>query len=398
MSQFCFPFWYLRQGYVMIRITGGMPERLLSRSVAAGVVLRDVQRQKEGITLWVPVGQVRPFGRLCRQYGCRFRLLKKEGFPFLLWRLARKKAMAGGLLVFLLAVSLSGLFVWQVEVSGVQEPIKSRLLAFCRQEGLREGAFGPSCDTGAVAEAMLEEFPFLRFVSIHQTGTRYTVEVEERLPEPVVVDKSTPAQVVAKVDALVTEVAVSAGSACVKEGDVVRQGDLLIDGHLTLRDGEAPVGETVTHAAGQVMGRFEVTWEKSLPLICQQWVPQGGRACQLLVKTKQGSFSFPAAQAEKMEVLDQKQLSLPFVQVQLTTYTPLVLQTLEQTEQQLKGALWSLAQQQEEIIRQTAGSIVDCKAEFLPASDGLTLQMTWTVEGDIGLTEQLDEGDETKDE
>lgn len=401
MRRFWFPFWYLRRGYVMIRVNGCSAERLLSRSAAEGILLREIRPLPDGVTLWVPVGQVRPFGQLCRRYGCRFRLLKKEGFPFLCWRAARHKVMLMGMVLFLLAVPISGLFVWQVEVVGLEGPLQAQVEEFCSQEGLYVGAFRPGCDTGALAEKLLTTFPFLRFASVHVQGTRYTVEVEEKLPEPVVVQESEPAQVVAKVDAVVTEVAVSAGTAAVKAGDVVQRGDMLIDGRLTLRDGEVPVGETLTHAAGRVMGRFEIQWEKSLPFAVEQWVSEGKKAYQILLETAKGSVSFPAPKTEQIRILDEKQLSLPFLTGTLMTYEPLQQETVVQTEQQLEGALWALAQKQEETIRQTTGTIVNRTIHFSPTLDGLLLEVTWTVEGDIGWTEKIDGidgGEETKDE
>lgn len=382
----------------MIRINGNAIERLLSRSAAEGICLRDVRPENRGATLWVPVGQVRPFGHLCRRYGCRFRLLQKQGFPFLWWKVARRKVMLGGLLLFLLLVPLSGMFVWQVDVVGAEEPVKSQVLAFCEAEGLKEGAFRPNCDTAALAEALLEEFEFLRFASIHTKGTHYTVEVQERLPEPVMVEESDPAQVVAKVDAVVTEVAVSAGTPCVKEGDVVQVGDLLIDGRVTLKDGQVPVGETLTHASGRVMGRFEVTWQETLPFLQEVLVQSDTPQYALTVEWGSHSITFPSFKGEEREVLFQKQMTLPFFRAQVSKYVPLERQTVQKEPSALEGALWAMANQQEETLRQTAGTVLEKQVVFSPSDEGLSLQVTYQMEGEIGLTEQITEGVQTEDE
>lgn len=70
----------------------------------------------------------------------------------------------------------------------------------------------------------------MAWLTVNVRGCRAYVSVRDRVPKPELADDRTPTNVVAKRDALVTEVRAYDGRAMVRKGGTVTAGQLLISG------------------------------------------------------------------------------------------------------------------------------------------------------------------------
>ena len=77
---------------------------------------------------------------------------------------------------------------------------------------------------------ILPQFPDLAWLTVNVRGCRAYIELRERVAKPPIVSEAVPSNVIAKKDALVTEVRALDGEAKVMKGMSVFEGQLLISG------------------------------------------------------------------------------------------------------------------------------------------------------------------------
>lgn len=215
-------------GSVRLRLRGRVTPALLDR-IARAVPLSDVRRVPDGVTLSAPLSGVYEMRKLLRGQGVRLFVEGRRGLPF--WRVwMRRRAAfffsAAAALLLLLYLSAA---VSTVRVSGTDDQaLAQELLQELEALGVKSGAYIGDIDRRELARQLQEKHPELTFVNLKRRGTSlelFVVEATEAPKEP-----TGPADVVAGSAGLVTKVTVFSGTALVRPGDTVRQGQVLIEG------------------------------------------------------------------------------------------------------------------------------------------------------------------------
>lgn len=257
--------WAHLTGYVLVVAEGVNPERLLNLALHRGLTLWDVRRiGRERLVFKARAQDFFALRHVARRAGCRLRLLRKRGCPFLWGRLRRRPAFLAGLLFFILALYLAGSFVWKVETRFAAPPRYHReeeVLALAASLGLRPGAWRPGLVANDLARELARRLPRASWVGVRLDGVRATIEVVELvLPER----PPRAAHLVAARDGVVEDVLVFQGTPRVKRGDVVRRGQVLISGIVPGAGGE---GAQLVRAQGVVRARVWYEVYATAPLL-----------------------------------------------------------------------------------------------------------------------------------
>lgn len=223
-----------------------------------------------GIRFRCPIATARRLVRICRARGIGIEWIGANGIPAIAWRLRRRWGLMIGALCAVALVALSGLFVWDISVTGL-ETMEARevkdLLAEC---GFGVGSYLPDVNAGALENRVLIASDRLSWISINLDGTVARVQViERRVPD----DHSStakPANLVASRDGQIELIKLYRGEAAVVIGQAVKKGELLASG---LRESEL-TGLHVTRAAGEVLARTEHTFCIEIPLSYRKKCPQ----------------------------------------------------------------------------------------------------------------------------
>ncbi len=169
-------------------------------------------------------------------------------------RLRRRYGLLAALVTVVLLWWLSGRVVWDVRVKGELTTEHAVLLQDLAQGGVYAGAKWRDISFSEAETRILASSDTIAWLSIDRRGHVAYVSIVERMThEPPSPPPYTYANIVAARDGVVDEVLVHGGHACVKPGDTVRQGDILIagalpEGGLCLAQGEvtALVEDTVS--------------------------------------------------------------------------------------------------------------------------------------------------------
>lgn len=280
-----------------MEVRGSQPERFVNLAVDAGMDLWDVTLRSGRVRVRMLAPDFLRVRSLARRARCRLRILGREGAPFAWRRLRRRRGILAGAVLCALALLWGVAHVWAVDVEGTRLVDPHAVRWALARLGLRPGVWRLSVEPDRIERELPRLVPEVGWVSVRVDGTRAVVQVIERTTV------RTPAprgrvDIVAARSCVVDSVVVFRGMRRVQPGDVVRPGQVLIEGYLYSFSappqrplfGDAPwppvpdkpVGPA--EADGQVFGRCFDEEYVEVPLHEEREEPTGRRAGRAVLR------------------------------------------------------------------------------------------------------------------
>lgn len=254
-------------GAVAYRVPAASARALFELLHAGGFAPKGIKRCKKSgdITFSLLPREARRFDAHAAAFGVVPTARVPHGAVRVLSALRARPGLIVGTLLALLLLALSPLFVWEVEIYGNERIPCEEFTRELREAGLYRGAFLPRLDREGVATALRQRDPRVAYATLNVSGTVARVQIREGEKEP---DNAPrlPANLVAKRDGVITLPLVYEGECLVREGDVVREGQILASG---VRDTQNH-GYRVTRAAGEVMARTTYTYTVRVPFVGEE--------------------------------------------------------------------------------------------------------------------------------
>ena len=274
--------WKNDSGYVIIRIMGKYPEKLLNALLEEGTPVRDVKRSGEAITLSLPAASLMRLRQLKRGGSCRVKLVSKSSRARLTKRIS--KVFAASLAAFLLIALAASTRIWSVEVISDTVPAED-IAAALDSIGLRPGAARNRNGLRGASETLMRD-PRVVNAEVRLNGVKLTVAISgaaEAIPGR---SEGESFGMVAAKDCVITRIAVTGGRALVQRGSAVKAGELIVTGDLSaLKPGLTVPVKAVVY--GRVLYTVSATAEaEKLSL-----VRSGRKAEAVLIRTPFGQFA-----------------------------------------------------------------------------------------------------------
>lgn len=259
---------------VRLRIEGLNLARLLSQTHEKGIALENVVRA-DAFTLRVTCAKKdeRALMSLCaeRGYACaRVRALR--AYRAALFLRARPLMCAGLILTLLLAITATR-FVFRVRVTGAGEYL-GEVNAFLRENDIRAGLLKRDVDIESLRQTLEWRFPRVAWVRVTLRGLTLHIQVDKGAPPPDMPYRERAGDVTAACDGVIARLSVYAGTARVKAGDVVKKGQVLIEG-VERGANDTPVP---ARARGEAMARVWESAQASVPAFDLVSAPTGNSA------------------------------------------------------------------------------------------------------------------------
>lgn len=284
-------------------------------ALTRGIFLWDIiQVAERKILLKVRLHSFRPLARISQKCKCKIKIVERQGLPFQVSRLKKRKILALGGIFFLLSLYILTSFVWLIEVKGTEDLTVEEIKELAAQFGLEPGVVIDKIDFDELEEKILEAHPKLAWVGISAQGTKITIEISEKVLIPETEDHKN-AHLIAREDGVIAEMLVLVGTPQVKEGDMIKKGQILISGvvypELRLNDDGSYVPEgapELVRARGIVRAKVKHSIRASCPINEKKIIYTGKKVEQvlLLVGEKifvlQGPKTPPFAQYEKKSI------------------------------------------------------------------------------------------------
>lgn len=216
------------------------------------------------------------FLSLCRERNIEAEAVAQRGLPYLLKSLTKRAGLIVGAVLALALIVLSGLFVWDVQVSGTETLTEETVVKELRKCGFGVGSYLPNLRVREIENRVLVASERIGWLSINIDGTVARVQIIEHIEgqnegdnegDNAPLDKR-PANLVATKDGQIEYLELYRGNAVVKTGQAVKAGELLVSGLYDSLTGSV----RYTRAAGRVMARTERTIRVEVPLSYEQKV------------------------------------------------------------------------------------------------------------------------------
>lgn len=231
---------------------------------------------------------------IAEKTGVRLRITEKHGLPFWMITGRRRSLWVGGLAAFFLLIFVSSFYVWDISFDGNCRFTDETLLHFIDAVPVRCGMRKSEISCADLENRIRNAFPEISWVSAELTGTRLTVHIREN---DVILkaekEPETPCNLAAKADGTVIKMIVRNGIACVKAGDTVAAGDILVSGKLPIYDdSETLVKTNKVHADAEIYAETTKTAGWTIPETEEIRAATGKKRRGLFLKFAGAEFYF----------------------------------------------------------------------------------------------------------
>ena len=207
------------RGYVIIIVEGFFIEKFINICARRRILLWDVRIQKERrVTARMSISGFRLIRPVARKTGCKVRLLKKTGLPFVFNKYRRRKAFFAGAVLFFILLNVLASFVWSIEITGNERLDTAFLENALAENGIRTGAFKYRIDTRGAVDRMMLEIDRISWISISIKGTKARVQIREREDIPEIVPRHIPCDIIALRDGIIRQVTATGVSRQYRKG------------------------------------------------------------------------------------------------------------------------------------------------------------------------------------
>ena len=204
--------------------------------------------------------------------GCRTKIRKKCGLPFLLRELGQRKGLVIGSIWFLLIVTQCAGRIWNIEVEGGFLHTREQLLQVLEEElQVYGGVPGDQVDCFEIEKRLRLDYSEIGWISVEKKGCRLFVMLNESVMPKQAEIPETPCHIVAAQDGIVKRLEVFSGVPVVKAGDEVKKGDILISGIVPIvGDYDAVLRNQPVAAVGSVWLESEFSYQAEYATVFQQ--------------------------------------------------------------------------------------------------------------------------------
>ena len=256
---FLLKIFYFLKGYVIIETEGGNFARFINICTARGIRLWNVTYGRASV--WrSDFKKLRP---AAKKAGVRIKIVKKCSFYHRYIRCGGWFAFVCAAL-FMLLLYISSQYVWDISIEGCGEDTAQQVYEQAERIGLRVGVRKSRLPDGnTMHDEILYNVDGINWVWVYLEGTHARIAVSEDIPAPVIEDNTSPCNISARCDGILSFVSAKGGRAVLAKGDRVKAGDIIISGIMPGGEKAAPY-ETV--AEGEVFAQTVHIKSCSYPL------------------------------------------------------------------------------------------------------------------------------------
>lgn len=246
--------WNYFCGYAIIIVKGIKIERFINLAVVNCIYLWDIEKI-DYTTIKVKIN-IKDFSKLrtiVRKTDSNIDILEKCGMPFKMKAVKKRKWFFFGLGILFIFLYILSSFIWMIEINGLEKIDEQAVIDNLNIQGLRVGVNKRRIDKREIENGMLIKMPDLTWIGLEIKGTKAFVTVVEKEPEPQLLDRDDPCNIIASKNGVIEKILVLNGDGVVKDGDTVKKGQVLVTG--TIRRDNSP--ERYVHSIAEVHAR---TW------------------------------------------------------------------------------------------------------------------------------------------
>lgn len=136
-----------------------------------------------------------------------------------------------GLLIAVVVLIVYNMFIWNIEIVGLDKISYQELIAKLNENGVKVGGLKNKLNTELLEKSLYNDFENISLVSVINKGTTLIINIKESLYVDEIESKGEKSNIVSKFDCVITEINVLQGTTYFKKGDSVKKGDVIVYGY-----------------------------------------------------------------------------------------------------------------------------------------------------------------------
>ena len=219
------------RGYYTIVVEGLDTESFLNYIIRNKIYVYNVNRiEKVKIQFNIDRDNYRKLKKIHRSNKFNIKVKKQTGIPFIAKRIYTYRGMVICAIISLIILMSTSQFVTDVYITAPEGIDKTALKKELYIQGVKPGIYKKSIDRKTVRDNIMSKFKQIAYVSINVKGTNIFVNITKKDESQNSEENSNYCNIIATKDGIIEKVVPRSGEAVVEEGDIVKKGDVLVNG------------------------------------------------------------------------------------------------------------------------------------------------------------------------
>ena len=381
-------------GYLRVSVQGYYIERFINICRNEKITIWNLKRNKEiELLLNVRIGEFKKICKISKKTGCKIKIKNKKGLPFLLNRYKKRKIFLILLIMLVILIGVSSNFVWNVEIVEENGQKLENIEKDIEEAGLQVGKLKSKIDTKELINKIRLKRDDVAWIGIELKGTNAIVKLVKADQKPEIIDESEYCSIVSNKTGIITKINAQTGTANVKVGDTVKEGDVLINGWM---EGKF-TGVRYVHAKGEIEAKVWYTKSKKIPYNTTQIEETGNEETKYSIKIHNFEINL-SKKLSKFKIYDTIEEENK-IKLFSDFYLPISIVKTTYKEQEEKPKKYNIEEAKrlgiEELEKELEEEIAD-KNEIVNKNinayeqeDGVEVYVTYEVLENIGTNEKI---------
>jgi len=218
-------------GYIRVSIEGYYVERFINICTNNKILIWNIKKVK-GVKLYFNAG-INDFKQLiiiAKKTKCKIKIERKRGIPFLLNKYRKRKIFLILFLIVCFSIYISSTYIWNIEIIIEEEQKIENIEQDIKNAGLIIGKRKSELNTKDIINEIRLNRNDISWIGIELDGTNAIVKIVKSEKAPEIINENDYCNIVAIKSGVISKIIAQNGTVRVKEGDIVREGDILIEG------------------------------------------------------------------------------------------------------------------------------------------------------------------------
>ena len=381
-------------GFLKVSIEGYYIERFINICKNKKITIWNLKRNSNiSLILNVRINEFKEICRIAKKTGCKIKIKNKKGMPFLLHRYKKRKIFLLLLLIVAVIIGLSSNFVWNVDIFEENGEELANIREDIENAGLKTGLLKSKIDTKEIINKIRLERKDVAWMGIEIKGTNAIVKLVKADEKPEIVNEDEYCSIISDKTGIITKINVQEGTANVKVGDTIKEGDVLINGWM---EGKY-TGIRYVHAKGEIEAKVWYTKNKKIPYKTTERRETGNTEDKYQIKFNNFEINLFKT-LSNFQIYDTietenkfKLFSDFYLPISINKITNKEIEEIQKTytlEEATNLGIQELEQQIEQEI-ENKDKIVNKNVNTYPSEDGVDVYVTYEVLENIGTNEKI---------
>lgn len=378
-------------GFVNISVEGFFIERFINICKDRKIILNNLYIKNDTyLKVRILKNNFKEVKNIARKTKCKVKIERKIGLPFFIKRYRKRKIFLIAIIIIAIFIFTLTNFIWNIEVCGNTNISTDEILNIVSKYGIEVGKLKRNINIQKICNLIMIDREDIAWIGIQIKGTNVIINIKEASEIPEIIDKNEICDIVSNKKATISKIIVQSGTARVHEGDIVNEGDLLVEGIME----NEHVDDRLVHSEAIIYGKNFFTKDKKELFVQNNTIKSGNREnkYEICINNFKLNFNKRVSKFKNYDTIS-KSKNIKFfnnyyfpLKIRKIEYLELVPEEKIYQEDDLKDKI--ILELKEEFEKEynisSYGENAKCIIENKVENDGVYIKMTYELQEEIG--------------